>query len=261
MKKLLGMGMGLALAALAAMPATALTSVTDPWDSGSPSDPLNLYEVYNAIYGTNFTSTDGITGGDEISGGMDSLRVEPDQLFDYTEDGSAAFMARYAAFDQTFGYYTDDEDGLNYTPLFTSILPSGAQIITESTDNVVVIDTTLLAGENVGFFDYAFRESDPENGWTWHSEVVRNNDEEDHMVAFYALVYNEETEEWDIDESRMIIAFEDLNGLGDADYNDLVVEVTLNGDVNTHDPVSEPETVGLLLLGLAGTAIRRRFTA
>ncbi len=259
MKKMLSKGV--ALIALTAMPAMALTSVTDPWNPGSPNDALNLYEIYNAIYGTNFTSTDGITGGDEISGGMDSLRVEPDQLFDYSEDGSAEFVARYAAFNQTFGYYTDDEDGLNYNVMFTSVLPSGAQIITQNTDNVVVIDTTLLAGENVGFFDYAFRESDPENGWIWHSEVARNNDEEDHMVAFYALVYNEETEEWNVDESRMLVAFEDLNHLGDADYNDLVVEVTFNGDVTTHDPVAEPATAGLLLLGLAGAALRRRFVA
>ena len=53
--------------------------------------------------------------------------------------------------------------------------------------------------------------------------------------------------------NRFLIAWEDL-ALDDADYNDLVVEIFFN-------PIPEPSTMALILMGIGGVAMRRRFSA
>jgi len=265
MKKMLGFGVAMALVAA---PAFALTSVEDPWNEGFPTDELNLYEIYNSIYGTDFGSTDGATDGGLSTGGMDGLRVEPDQIFEYAEDGVAQFLARYAGRNQTFGYYTDLNGGPTYVPLFTSNAPAQNQIITNNTDNVTYhvgefggFVTLPAADSPIGFYDYNVRQTDPTVPLLWHSENGRNFDGEDHMVAFYGLVEVAE-DVWVVDTTTILVAFEDHPGLEpDHDYNDLVVEVRFPGGFTPNDPVAEPATAGILLLGLAGAALRRRFTA
>ena len=61
----------LAVAGVFSIPAFA-TPVSDRWSS-SPDDEMNLYEIYNATYGTSFTSTNGATGPNS-TGGMDALQ-------------------------------------------------------------------------------------------------------------------------------------------------------------------------------------------
>ena len=50
-----------------------------------------------------------------------------------------------------------------------------------------------------------------------------------------------------------VIAFEDLSGLGDRDYNDLVVEVRGVSDA----PIPLPATLALVAAGLAGLGALR----
>lgn len=240
---------------VAIAPASALTTVEDPWspNGAGGTGELNLYQIYNILYGTDYTQTSGSAG----AGGMDDAALTADEVFDLLADtdGTAAFMARYAAFEQRFGYYTInaadpdaalsgdanvDAQGVSgdYHHLFdvelgNEIIPVGASpgTLDEGDSPIGFYDTTPLGGAN-----------------TWYSQSGRNSDGEDHMVAYWATVDGE------LSDTMFIIAFEDLPGLGDADYNDLVIQIDLV-------PVPEPATAGLLLMGLVAVVARRRFTA
>src|SRR5690606_37676544 len=73
-----------------------------PWNSGDPGAEYNLYEIYNTVYGTSFTS-----GGD-----MDSLQVANDEFFSLLGAApSITAQAHFAYYAQTFGYYETDEFG------------------------------------------------------------------------------------------------------------------------------------------------------
>ena len=254
---------GTILAALAAAPAFAATTVLDPWNTGDPNDELNLFEIYNDLYGTNFTSTNGATniGGGGLpgdhSGGMDLLAVDVEVFAGGSGDGMAEFVARYAGYEQRFGYYRADGGTPSGDP--TSGTSNGDfehLFDVTSPGNTVTnlgIGTISLADFPVGFYTNA-----PLGGSrTWFSEQGLNSDGQDHMVAFWAI-----EADGSISTERIIIAFEDLRNLGDVDYNDLVVELTIPGRVPPpSQDIPEPATVGLMLMGVAGIALRKRFTA
>jgi len=253
-----------AMAVVLSVPASALTTVDD---GSNPGSELDVYQIYNHFYGTSFSSTAGSGSPFLGTGGMDELQLDPDEIFSLDEDGAAVFLARYAGSQQRFGYYTNtddpsldgaptDPDGVDgdFHTLFT-ITTIGLD------DSASTVGILTAADSPLGFFDQHVQ-----TGRTWYSQVDRNLDDVDHMIAFRVLIEDPDNAgQFLVDENRLLLAFEDLRmgefGSSDEDFNDLMVEVFIPGGLDPEDPVAEPATAGLMLIGLAAAALRRRFAA
>jgi len=251
--------------AICCLPATAsTTAVIDHWDPTDPTDEMNFYEIYNSIYagvGANFSSTNGATNGDLLTGGMDALCSTLETFTSalvMPPDAEAEFEARYAGFAQRFGYYVNADGTLptgdpsmgasngEFVHLFDVVNPGNTTI---PGPTATISGADLAAG--IGFYDNA-----PLGGSrTWFSEAALNFDALDHMIVYHGIGLDGMGNVV-ILENEFIIAFEDRRNLGDGDYNDLVVRITLPQPM-----IPEPATAGLLLVGLAGFVLRRRFVA
>ncbi len=229
------------------------------------SGELDLYEIYNTLYNTSYGSTSGV-GGVDPSDSLEAagLRIALDEVFALLNNGNVSFMARYAGNDQRFGYYTNPwgiptgdsatlgTDG-NFNHLFDVNAPAnqilGGPGFTPQFASIPAADSP------VGFY----LNSPAGSATTWFSQAALNSDGTDHMVAFFAT----DAVTGDVLYDRFIIAFEDrdaYDGKYDQDFNDLVVEVVIEG-YRPFDPIPEPATVSLLLLGLTAAVVRRRFGA
>jgi hypothetical protein len=111
-------------------------------------------------------------------------------------DGDITITATYAGQDQELWWENSTNSGF---------------ILTRSTDGY---DYTSVVFQTIGG-DFYFK--DITNGNTWYSRDDLNADGETHMVT-----YDMRTYEGDI----FICAFEDVSGLGDQDYNDLVFKIS-----------------------------------
>ena len=224
--------------------ATSASGLTTVYDDLNASGEWDLYQIYNAVYETTFTATSG-------AGGMDALQVTENGVFDLTElSGSVSYIVRYAGHEQRFGYYTNTGSPTgDYTVdggassgdfyhLFDA-LPSG-QVILDGSGPSGTINSSPF-----GFYLNSPAGSD----YVWFSESGLNSGMKDHLVVYKAV-----DSDGYVIADRFLIAWEDLN-LGDADYNDLVIEIYLG------PPVPEPSTMALILMGIGGVAMRRRFSA
>jgi hypothetical protein len=233
-------------------------------DDINPGTELDVYEIYNTVYGTTYGSTSGVGGTNPVNSlEAAGLRLGLDEVFALLADGDVSFVARYAGKDQRFGYYTNPfgvvsgdstttgVDG-DFHWLFDVTAPSN-QVLSGPgfTPHFASIPS---ADSPIGFYD----NSPAGSATTWFSQAGRNSDGTDHMAAFYAT-----DGQGLIDPNCFIIAFEDrdaYSGEYDQDFNDLVVEVCIEG-FRPYDPIPEPATVSLLLLGLTAAVVRRRFGA
>jgi hypothetical protein len=199
----------------------------------SPNEP-DLDEILDTLY-----------GWENLERIEDFGDVTTDELW-FNMGAQAQVRAKYAGFDQTFGYFAGPE-GEEFVELFT---------VTEQ-GYVNEGSAEFTSGETGSVFRFGNK---PSGSPHWSSRIADNPDGLDHMIAFrikeppqlgVGNAYGRPAT------SRYVLAWEDLTGLGDKDYNDLVVEVSGVA------PVPEPGTMALFGIGSLGMAFwrwRRRRT-
>ena len=167
--------------------------------------------------------------------GLGNLQRVDDDFGDGTwfpANGRTTAQAKFADFTQEFGYIPDVNKDFIFNDPFVSLFTVAGNGI-----NLGGPTATLNSG-NVGFL-WAI---DPSGAPLWTSLPSQNSDGLDHMVTWRII---DRPNTW-------VIAWEDLPGLGDQDFNDLVVEVSIA-------PVPIPSAILLLGSGLvAMIGIKRR---
>ena len=179
----------LVLAVAVCAPAMAIPVPAEPWDDSINTDPLNLYEIYNEVYGTSLTS----------NVELEAFAVDPGELFECLYGGSVEAVARYAGFGQAIGYYNGGGDSATVDVIGTGLTATGVLNVPAGT---------------FGLFDQVTGAGDPR----WYSEAALNGGD-DHMVAYYG-------QNGDIFIGFEDRAFTDP--FVDFDYNDLVLTLTCN---------------------------------
>jgi len=181
---------------------------------------------------------------DTIYGAGNYIPASPDSVW-VDLDGGVTAKAKYAFDSHSFGYTSDIAGGTGIVWFDESQGPS-----TTSFD----VDNGDLSDADQDGFDlpdgtkFVWALYDQNAGNTWYSEPTLNaNGGKDHLIAFEITGGAGNTV------GNYIICWEDLN-LGDADYQDLVVEVS------GCEPVPAPAAVLLSALGvgLVGYLRRRR---
>jgi hypothetical protein len=192
----------------------------DPYDPDSGGDPLNVYEIYNILYGTDFESSE------------DLPTVDPDDVFEGCYD--IEVQARYAGAPETgFGYYQPTGATGGEVELLTT-----TGVIDPEDDGPTA---SVNLDDPFGFYI----EIKPA-GRFWYSESGLNSDLFDHMILFSTP-----------DPQVFLMAWEDKPvDNSDLDYNDLVLEITR---CVIPEPTSMV-LVGLGLAGMAARRFRRIFS-
>ena len=187
---------GVAVALMVCATPAMATPINDAWAADGGGAELNLYNIYNAWYGTSYTSSGQIP------------QLASDELFNLNNiQSEVTFLWRQAANTQNFGWYQVNGSGrLEFHRVF-------------SAPPVNPMDTFSLVGPgetitgDFGFYDNTRRDG----GMLAFSEASRNRDGLDHMIAVATP-----------DANTFLLLFEDLpdgNGNADWDYNDLIVQV------------------------------------
>jgi len=241
-----------ALAAVVSLMGFSAAAVVVP---GTPNggEP-ELHTIYNSIYGTSFT---GASDANFLATqtGWETITLDSD-----VESVSFDALWRQAFLTDTVGYYTSSNSKITldmhdvFGPFDNSDPNVGQGPITM---DPVTVDATGLG--TIGFYDHAALPSDPSVYFNWFSESHLNDGQwqttpgEQHVLILttpYADTY--------------LLCFEDLpftylvdgnakqQDIGDQDYQDILVQITLNRTV-----IPEPSSIALLGLGLASVAYRR----
>lgn len=226
----------------------------------------------NAMAAPNYSAIESILNGIAVDGNID-LNVATDAIDDRLDSywevtgagiSAATFIIELAGFagTNTLGIY-DASNPSNKVTLFDGTDGAGAQtVISIKSDGSVYKnfkDTGVNFANNLFGYYLDATAGMGDNLSIFFSDTSLNADGIDHMLAYrgtnseYVALPGCMPGLWTSDE--YVLAFEDLLGGGDLDYDDLVIMVE---SVKTK-PVPEPGTMFLLgsgILGLAG--IRRK---
>jgi hypothetical protein len=176
------------IAMLALLSPSYLVSATpvpaEIWDPSDPTDELNLYEIYNILYGTSLSS----------NAELEAFAIDPGEIFPFVNGGEIDATARYADFGQAFGIYDAGGDSTPVPVTGFGLSVTGSMTVPPGTFGIY--DQVTGGGNN-----------------RWRSEAALNGGD-DHMVAYLGL--NDEImigfEDYAFNDPRI-----------DFDYNDLVL--------------------------------------
>jgi hypothetical protein len=197
--------------------------------------PVQVYAAFTApIYDGPEKSLVAVGGILDTMYGLENLQRVDDSLdmlwMHNTDTASVTAIAKYAGYNQSFGY-------INANGVFTSIL-------TVNSAGDIGKNNTFTAIQSGNHFQFG---DDPSGAPLFSSNPDVNGDLKDHMVT-WEIIGNHNNNSNIV--GNYVVGWEDLVGLGDRDYNDLVVEV---GGVCPNNPVPEPMSMllfGPALLGL-----------
>ena len=213
-----------------------------------------LYSIYNNIYGTTYT------GNSDASflaaqTGWETMTLDPD-----VESISFDALWRQAFLTDTIGYYTPTNAKITLNMVdvlgtYDNSDPNFGQgpIVADP----VTVDATGLG--SIGFYDHSALPTDSNVYFNWFSQSHLNDGQwqttpgEQHVLILttpyedtYLLCFEDLPFTYNVDKNAK------TQDIGDQDYQDVLVQITLNRTV-----IPEPSSIALLGLGLASVAYRR----
>jgi len=163
-------------------------------------------------------------GGNITKSSFNTTALTMDEVWTKEAGAEVKFKAEISLYNNKMGYANTDGSGA------VTVLDEGA-----SPGSWISI---AAAPDPFVFF------LDTGKGFEWFSKNSLNSDNEDHLLVFQKKDMS----------SSYILFWDDQNGGGDRDFNDFVARVNFVSPVS----VSEPGTLALLGLGLAGLGMVRR---